>query len=164
MFIVNRNKFQLGFDNIVLEITNMCQDNVRHGKKTVQMSDFNSFAVLLLWVKLCYGILLRNVWRAGLQSCSWKGWSMVFGVLTLRYLVQQGEYCIVPTYLAAQQQNKLTQFPVCVNVGVLFSLEILPQAGEKHTLTWFSLQQFQFWSITEPEMLCHVLVHRLLSD
>ena len=30
--------------------------------------------------------------------------------------------------LAAQQQNKLNiQFPACANVGVLFSLEILPQ-------------------------------------
>ena len=64
---------------------------------------------------------------------------MFFGVLTLRYLVQQDEYCMVPTYLAAQQQNKLTQFPVCVDVGVLFSLEILPQASEKHILTRFSL-------------------------
>ena len=30
-------------------------------EKTVQMSDFISYAVSLLWVKLCYGILLRNV-------------------------------------------------------------------------------------------------------
>ena len=70
IFIINRNKFQLGFENIVLKIINMCQDIVRHGKNTVQMIDFNSYVVLLLWVKLCYGILLRNVWRAGLQSCS----------------------------------------------------------------------------------------------
>ena len=40
------------------------------------------------------------------------------------------KYCKVPMYLTTQQQNKLTQFPVCANVGVLFSLEILPQAGE----------------------------------
>ena len=37
--------------------------------KTVQMSDFISYAVSLLWVKLCYGILLRNMWRAEFQSC-----------------------------------------------------------------------------------------------
>ena len=64
---------------------------------------------------------------------------MFFEVLTLSYLVQQDEYCMVPTYLAAQQQNKLTQFPVYVDVGVLFTLEILPQASEKHILTRFSL-------------------------
>ena len=31
-------------------------------------------------------------------------------------------------YLAAQQQNKLIKFPVCANVGVLFTLGILSQA------------------------------------
>ena len=36
---------------------------------------------------------------------------------------------MVPTYLAAQQQNRLIQFPVCANVGFLFSLEVLPQAS-----------------------------------
>ena len=42
----------------------------KYGKKTVQMSDFISYAVSLLCVKLCYGILLRNVWRVKLiQSC-----------------------------------------------------------------------------------------------
>ena len=35
-------------------------------------------------------------------------------------------------YLAAQQQNKLTQFPVCANIGVLLSLDILSQACKKH--------------------------------
>ena len=43
------------------------------------------------------------------------------------------------TYLAAQQQNKLLQFPVCANVGVLFSLEIPPQAREKQIQTRFLL-------------------------
>ena len=42
-------------------------------------------------------------------------------------------------YLAAQQQNKLIQFPVCANVGVLFTLSILSQACEKHIQTRFSL-------------------------
>ena len=62
-------------------------------------------------------------------------------------------------YLAAQQQNKLIQFPVCANIGVLFTLDILSQACEKHIQTRFSLQQFRFWSITQPIMLCHVSVH-----
>ena len=49
------------------------------------------------------------------------------------------KYCMVPKYLAAQQQNKPIQFPVCANVGMQFSWEILPQASEKHTQTRFSL-------------------------
>jgi len=40
IFIVKRNKIQLGFDNIYSENN---QDNVKHGK-TVQMSDFISYA------------------------------------------------------------------------------------------------------------------------
>ena len=61
-------------------------------------------------------------------------------------------------YLAAQQQNKLIQFPVCVNIGVLFTLDFLSEACEKHIQIRFSLQQFRFWSITQPMMLCHVSV------
>ena len=59
-------------------------------------------------------------------------------MLTLHYLVQQlyGTYKHVP---GSQQQNELTQFPVCVNVGVFSGSEILPQAGERHMLTRFSL-------------------------
>ena len=52
-------------------------------------------------------------------------------------------------YLAAQQQNKLIQFPVCANIGVLFTLDILSQACEKHIQTRFSLWQCRFWSITQ---------------
>ena len=40
-------------------------------------------------------------------------------------------------YLAAQQQNKLIQFPVCANVGVLFTVDVLSQACEKHIQTRF---------------------------
>ena len=60
---------------------------------------------------------------------------------------------------AAQQQNKLKQFLVCANVGVLYKLGILSQACEKDIQTRFSLKQFRFWSITQPIMLCHVSVH-----
>ena len=52
------------------------------------------------------------------------------------------KYCKVPMYLATQQQNKLIQFPVCANVGVLFSLEILPQACEKHKTLYFLFSNF----------------------
>ena len=63
-----------------------------------------------------------------------------FRVLILRHLVLRDiKYCVYGTYLAAQQQNKLLQFPVCANVGVLFSLEIPPQAREKQMQTLFSL-------------------------
>ena len=64
-----------------------------------------------------------------------------FRVLMLSYLVFT-EYKVLGfllIYVAVQQQNKLTQFPVCANVDVLFSLEILPQACEKHIQTRFSL-------------------------
>ena len=40
-------------------------------------------------------------------------------------------------YLAAQQQNKLIQFPVCANIGVRFTLDILSQACYKHIQTRF---------------------------
>ena len=39
-------------------------------EKTVQIGDFISYVVSLPWVKLCYDILLRNEWRAGLESSS----------------------------------------------------------------------------------------------
>ena len=42
-------------------------------------------------------------------------------------------------HLAAQQQNKVIQFSVCANVGVLYTLDILSQACEKHIQTRFSL-------------------------
>ena len=42
-------------------------------------------------------------------------------------------------YLATEQRNKLIQFPVCANFGVLFILDILSQACEKDIQTRFSL-------------------------
>ena len=76
------------------------------------------------------------------------------GYKVLKYLSR-----IHMVYLAAQQLNKLLQFLVCANVGMLFTLDILSQVCEKHIQTRFSLQQFWFWSITQPIMLCHVSVH-----
>ena len=78
---------------------------------------------------------------------------------TTGYKVLKYSSRIHMVYLAAQQQNKLIQFPVCANIGVLFTLDILSQACEKHIQTRFSLEQFRFWSITQPIMLCHVSVH-----
>ena len=42
----------------------------------------------------------------------------------------------VPGRTTTEQSYK---FPVCANVGVLFSLDILSQACEKHIKTRFSL-------------------------
>ena len=50
-------------------------------------------------------------------------------------------------YLAAQQQNKRTQFPVCANIRVLFTLDILSQACEpceKHIQLDFLFSNFGF--------------------
>ena len=62
----------------------------------------------------------------------------------LRYLVLQDiKYCIRPRfvlYLPGRTTNEQSyKFPVCVNVGVLFSLDILSQACAKHIETRFSL-------------------------
>ena len=62
----------------------------------------------------------------------------------LRYLVLQDiKYCIrlgfvwyLPVHTTIEQSYK---FPVCANVGVLFSLDILSQACEKYIETSFSL-------------------------
>ena len=104
----------------------------------------------MLFIKRC-------IW---LNSRIGKGCSIFFRVLKVRYLVPQ-DIVLYGTYLAAQQQYRLIQFPVCV--GVLFSLEILAQASEKHIQTQFSIWQFRFWSITQPEMLCHVSMRIVLS-
>ena len=58
---------------------------------------------------------------------------------TTEYKVIKYSSRIHMLYLAAQQQNKLIQFPLCANVGVLSTLDILSQAYEKHIQTRFSL-------------------------
>ena len=58
---------------------------------------------------------------------------------TTGYKVLKYSSQIHMAYLAAQQQNKLIQFPVSANIGVLFSLDILSQACEKQMQTRFSL-------------------------
>ena len=73
-----------------------------------------------------------------------KGCSICFRVLMLRYSttgykVLKYSSRIHMVYLAAQQQKKLIQFPVCATVGVLFTLDIMSQACDKHIQTRFSL-------------------------
>ena len=58
---------------------------------------------------------------------------------TTGYNVLKYSSLIHMVYLAAQQQNKLIQFPVCANIGVLFTLDILSQTCEKHIPIRFSL-------------------------
>ena len=58
---------------------------------------------------------------------------------TTGYKVLKYSSRIRMVYLAAQQQNKLIQFSVCANMGVLSTLDILSQACEKHIQTPFSL-------------------------
>ena len=59
-----------------------------------------------------------------------KGCSLFFSsayvalLSTTGYKVLKYSSRIHVVYLAAQQQNKLIQFPVCANVGVLFILDI----------------------------------------
>ena len=65
------------------------------------------------------------------------------------------KYCKVPMYLATQRQNKLIQFPVCANVGVLFSLEILPQAGESTCTLDFLFSNFGFGVLHSQK--CYVM-------
>ena len=79
-----------------------------------------------------------------LVKCIGKVCSIFFRVLMLRYSttgykVLKYSTRIHMAYLAAQQQNKLIQFPVCANIGVLFTVDILSQACEKHIPTRFSL-------------------------
>ena len=58
---------------------------------------------------------------------------------TTGYKVLKYSSRIHMVYLAAQQQKKLIQFPVCATVGVLFTLDIMSQACDKHIQTRFSL-------------------------
>ena len=63
---------------------------------------------------------------------------------TTGYKVLKYSSWIHMAYLAAQQQNKLIQFPVCANIGVLLSLDILSQACEKHIQLDFLFSNFGF--------------------
>ena len=69
IFIVKRNKIQLDFDNIysILKIIKVCQNNIKHGKNCTDESFYFLYSVISVG-KIMLHILLRNVWRAGLQS------------------------------------------------------------------------------------------------
>ena len=121
-------------------------------EKTVQMSGFISYAAsYLLWVKLFDkmsgeqgSIAVRGT--VHLVKFIGKGCSISFLsayvtlLSTTGYKVLKYSSRIHMVYLAAQQKNKLSiQFPVCANIGVLSTLDILSQACEKHIQTPFSL-------------------------
>ena len=73
------------------------------------------------------------------KGCSFFSSAYVMLLSTTGYKVLKYSSCIHMVYLAAQQQNKLVQFPVCANVGVLPTSGILSQACEEHIQTRFSL-------------------------
>ena len=73
------------------------------------------------------------------KGCSFFFSAYVTLLSTTRYKVLNYSSRIRMVYLAAQQQNKLIQFPVCANIGGLFTLDILSQACEKNIQTRFSL-------------------------
>ena len=64
-------------------------------------------------------------------------------------------------YLAAQQQRKLIQFLVCSNVGVLSSLEIPPQAWEKHI---YKLDFLSLAILALEYYTARISMYRVLSD
>ena len=81
-----------------------------------------------------------------------KGCSIFFRVFMLRYLVLQD----IMYYLAAQQQNKLIQFPVFADIGVVLILDILSQACEKHIQT-------RFLAISVLEYYRHYTANNVMS-
>ena len=124
MFTVKGNKIQLGFNNKYPENNQRVPKTALNVEKTVQMSGFNTVHLVKFIGKGC-SIFFSSAYVTLLSTTGYKAlkyWSRIHKV-----------------YLAAQQQNKLIQFPVCGNIGVLFTLDILSQAGEKHIPTRFSL-------------------------
>ena len=72
-----------------------------------------------------YGELGFNAVRKTVQLVKFtgSGCSIIFASAQIKLLSTTGYKALYGTYLAAQQQNKLIQFPICANVGVRFSLE-----------------------------------------
>ena len=73
------------------------------------------------------------------KGCSIFSSAYVTLLSTTGYKVLKYSSRIHMVYLAAQQQKKFIQLPVCANVGVLFTLDILSQVCEKRIQTRFSL-------------------------
>ena len=91
------------------------------------------------------------------KGCSIFFSSAYFTLLgTSRYMVLKYSSRIHMVYLAAQQQNKLIQFPVCANVGVLFTLDIRSVTGvrEAHPN---SISNFGFGVLHSPFQCIAVL-------
>ena len=93
----------------------------------------------------------RNIYLAASPLGKSNHCSPRFQRIIVKYSFQ---ICMVSTKVSGRTTTEQNyKFPVCANVGVLFSLDILSQACEKHIETRFSLQQF--WSITQS---CHASV------
>ena len=70
-------------------------------------------------------------------------------------LLQDVEYSKNSTPGCTTKHNKLVQFPVCAYVGVLFSLEIRPQACENTYKLDFLISNFGFGVL--PSQKCYVM-------
>ena len=134
---------------------------------------------VILFLKLCLitvcKIMLRHFTNKGMESrvskliikrCIWlnfigKGRFFFFFFEFLYYATYITWYERTVCYLHTWPLNNRINFHNFrfVYVVVLLSLEISPQASEKHMHTnpIFPLA-ILFWRITQPEMLCHVSV------
>ena len=94
----------------------MCAKVMLNMKKTIQMSDFIPNGVgKILYVKAFYWEMYG---KPGIKAVHQK-----------LHLVKSVD----------AKDERFFFFRVCANVGVLFSIEILPQACKKHIQNWFSL-------------------------
>ena len=126
---LNKTKSSLISIINILKIINACQDSVKHGKKL-----YRWVVLFLMWRHNAVGkIMLKCVERRSsfitvretvhLVKFIGKGCSIFFSsayvtlLSTTGYKVLKYSSRIHMVYLAAQQQNKLIQFPVCANVG-----------------------------------------------
>ena len=95
-----------------------------------------------------------------------QGFKAVHKMVHLVKFIGKGCFFFLSAYITllwlpgTQQQNKLKQFLVFANVGVLFSLEILPQACEKHIQLDFPLAI----SILEYYTARNVVMFQCISD
>ena len=161
----------------IVIIIDVCQDNVKHGKKCTE-----EWFYFLCGVITVGEVMLRHFTKKCMESRPSKlfiercirlnSYAKAVQLLLLLLLLlllsayitllsTTGYKVLYGIYLAAQQQRKLIQFLVCSNVGVLSSLEIPPQAWENliYKLNFLSLAIFVLEYYT-----ARISMHRVLSD
>ena len=138
-------------------------------EKTVQMSDFISYACGVIAVgeimsrhftKKCTESRASNLIK---KWCIWinlqaKAVHVLCKCLCYASLIvlQDIKYCTydLQLYRTITELELHIQFPVCPNIGVLLSLEILPQVCEKHIQT-----RFIFSLAISVLEYCYVMFH-----